>query len=167
MSKDFKEDRRGGVLVAESDPTRLHQMVEALRESGFSVVPMTEAWELTDLLEDAAFGGDRSNLVEVFVISADMLNLSGIDLLASFEAVGCADSLIVVVDAARAPGPLTRYSQTLPCLQWPFPMSMLVGEVAAMASATSITQRARPLLADPTRLASARPGAGGYGVRRH
>lgn len=151
MAKQFGEQRRGGVLIAEADDSIRNALASALRNEGFSVGEISTAWELTDLLEDAAYGGDRRNLVEVFVVGADLLHESGIDLEASFEAVGCADSVLVIVDHARPRGSLSPYSETLPCLQWPFPLSLFVSEVAALASPASVapTEHTLPHPAPP------------------
>jgi DNA-binding NtrC family response regulator len=136
MAKNFGERRRG-VLIAEADDSIRNALAGALREAGYSVGEISTAWELTDLLEDAAFGGDRRNLAEVFVVGAELMHESGIDLEASFDAVGCADSVLVIADRAHPTGCVAQCAESFPCLQWPCPLSLFVHEVAELTSPPS------------------------------
>ncbi len=158
MNEVFHEVRRGGILVAAPESAiapdgsadtgqfrpSVDEMTHALETAGFNVRPMRRVEDLVGLVASALDGSNRLVLPEVFVVDDSFLHTVGINLKAALEAIGCSDSLLVIMSGAWPEGLPEETYGDISSLHRPFPLPVFVEEVASLATPLSMRGAAVP-----------------------
>lgn len=127
---------RAGAIVAMRAPERLREITQALEGLGLIVAGCASREELAMFMVNSIERPDVS-VPEVVVIDAALLTNAG-ELVELFRRAECLDNMIVVLPETWPRGVTPAQLETTQVLQDPFPISVLIEEVARRMTPSSV-----------------------------
>jgi len=128
---------RAGAIVAMQSPGRLSEITDALEGLGLIVAGCGTKEELSMFLINAVERPDV-RVPEVLIIDAEMLGDGG-GLIELLQRAECIDSMIVILPESWPRGVTPLQLEQSHVLHAPFPMSVLVEEVAQRMTPSSVS----------------------------